>query len=184
MSAPPGTKPPAPFGSSLLGGAIAGLVVLCGGLLTSSLITLNIVARHADYAFRPGSTQPRNPDRQPDTQPEITGNNDDDDAGPFKAAQVFLKDVRARKFDRAWDQATAPFKKDESAKEFRARLEADPVFRQHTTVKMTKSNEASKPGLSRYEVTFGGSGGDGRYILDVRREDDSWRVDSFAREKE
>jgi hypothetical protein len=182
MSAPPATKPR--LNNSLKVGAAVGGVVLFGGLLTSSLITLNIVTRHADYAFRPGATQPRSTDRQPDNPPDTTGPGitDDDDPGPFKAATVFMREVRARRFEKAWDQGTSLFKKDESAKDFRERLESDKVFKQHNTFKMTRSNEATKPGLTRYEVTFGGPGGEGRYNLDVRREDDSWRVDSFARD--
>jgi hypothetical protein len=182
MSAPPGTKPQ--MNNFAIGGAVAGIVVLCGGLLTSSLITLNIVTRHAYYAFTPGATQPRSTERQPDTQPDTGGPIDDDEGGPFKAAQAFMRDIGGRQYDKAWNQGTSFFKNDESAKQFRQRLEADKVFRQHRTVKMTKSNEASKPGLTRYEVTYSGPAGDARYILDVRREEDSWRIDSFAREKE
>lgn len=185
MSAPPGTTQPAPgnLNTYVLGGAIAGIVVLCAGLLTSSLITLNIVTRHADYAFRPGATQPRGTDRQPDTRPDGgTIPIDDEDRGPLMAAQAFMADIKERRFDKAWNRGTSPFKTDESAKQFRQRLEADKVFLQHNTYKVTRVEEATKPGLSRYDVFFRGPGGEGHYNLEVRQEDNTWRIDSFAKD--
>jgi hypothetical protein len=186
MSAPPATRPPGNPNTFVLGGAIAGLVVLCAGLLTSSLITLNIVTRHAAFAF---STQRRMEpetyrEREPATQPETgTGVGEEEDRGPYAAAQAFVNDVKERRYEKAWNRGTNAFKTDENAQTFRQRLEADKAFTQHRTVSFRRVEDATKPGFSKYDVFFrGGPAGEGRYVLDVRREDDSWRIDGFVRE--
>jgi hypothetical protein len=189
MSAPPGIKNRLPGNPNtfLLGGIIAGIVVLCGGLLVNSLITLNIVGRHAYYAF---STQrmtererDRDRDRDRDTRPDSPGPVDDEDRGPFMAANEFLKDLLNRRFDKAYNRGTTLFKKDETPQQFRQRLEADKSFTQHNNQGLRRIEEVTKPGvLSRYDVFFRGPGGEGHYILDVRRDEDgSWRIDKFDR---
>jgi hypothetical protein len=188
MSAPPGSNPK--LNSYIMCGGIAGLVVLCGGLLTSSLITLSIVTRHAAFAF---STQRRSDfetqrERERDTRPEIgTGSIDDEERNQQLASQVaqaFMLDLKERRFDKAWSRGSSLFKKDENAKSFRERLEADKVFRQQSGYNVVRDEAATKQSLVRYIVAYRGPGGDSRYVLDVRREEDAWLIDSFAREKE
>jgi hypothetical protein len=188
MSAPASTQParnnPNTF---VLGGAIAGIVVLCAGLLTSSLITLNIVTRHAAFAFSTQRRMEQETREGPrETQPEgPSGSGEEEDNGPGLAAQGFVNDVKARTSDRyqkAWNRGTEAFKRDESAQRFRQRLEQDQGFAQHRAVSFRRVEEATKSGFVKYDVFFrGGPAGESRWVLDLRREDDSWRIDSFTK---
>src|SRR5262249_33638780 len=116
MSAPPGTTNPAPGNLStyVLGGAIAGVIVLCGGLFTNSLITLNIVTRDKTpggaYAFKPGPTQPERERPMPTSPRDDDRGVVDENSGSAKVAHAFMNDVKGADYSKAWNRGTDRFK--------------------------------------------------------------------------
>lgn len=183
MSAPPGTTSPAPTNTStfLLGGAVLGTIVLCGGLFAQSLITLNIVTRHADYAFKPGATRPseRPPDRTPpDSRPDPVDGNQ----GATEVARGFLKSLQTADYGGAYARTTDNYKNQEDRKAFEDRMEQLKIFRAYQTLQLSRTT-GGREGSQTIRGMVKGPYGEGRFVMELAREDDAaWRVDSFSRE--
>jgi hypothetical protein len=183
MSAPPGTSKPAPANPNtfILGGAIAGIIVLCGGLFANSLITLNIVTRNADVVFKPGPTQPETPRTTPSTSrdDDDRGKLVDENSGSAKVAHAFLNDLKGGDYSKAWNRGTDRFKNNRDLSEFRKDMETARVFRGFNKLTMTRSI-GGQAGATTFNGFVEGGSGSGRFVMEVVQEDDgTWRVDEF-----
>lgn len=186
MSAPPGTTNPAPSNTNtlLLGGVIVGMIVLCGGLFAQSLITLNIVTRHADYAFKAGATQPGNGSYRPATRADTGSGTDpgDDNPGAVQVARGFLKDLQTTNYGAAYARTSDGYKNQEDQKEFRERMESAKIFRGYQSLNLTRQLDG-KAGFVTFRGFVKGPYGEGRFVLLIAQESDgSWKVDSFGKE--